>query len=154
MTKLDQTLFNKVEKVASTVLQDLRAKGYIVPTKLDNNRVSFEGYIVGRDKNGFYYIEHNTRFLNLKNINLAQSAILIANCLALGRIKYDQIIEDDMIYGYRTFDQEVFKRGMEKSKADADRYAFYRTRFLDAKLKAAQRQDRIKNSFEKLTSLR
>jgi hypothetical protein len=154
MTQLDPKLFVKVETLAHTVLKDLRSKGYIVPTKLGKDKFSFDGYVVGRDAEGFYYIVNPNRFTNIRKINLLQTAAVVANNLALGRLTVDKVLEADRNYGYKMFDQAIFDRCMKRSQQDIDKFAFYQTRLQDAKMQAESCKNTITASFEKLRSLR
>lgn len=155
MTQLsDPKLFTKVETLAHVVISELKQKGYIVPTKVGKNIVSFDGYIVGKDTDGFYFIKNARTFTDIQRINLPQTAAVVANNLALGRVLTEKLIEADRMYGYKLFDQEIYKRCMKRSKGDVDKYCFYETRLEDAKKMAEQHKRDIVNSFEKLRSLR
>jgi hypothetical protein len=154
MIDLDPELFIKVENVAKTVIDSLKKKGYVVPTALSNNRVNFNGYIVGRDQDGYYYI-HNPRTDTLiDKINLPQTAAVIANNLALGKYSIENLISHDKHYGYRDFDQAIFKRAMERSRKNIDQFAYWQTRYNTARQQAKSYKNTIIHSFEKLRSLR
>jgi hypothetical protein len=154
MIDLDPELFIKVEKVAKTVIESLRKKGYVVPSALSNNRVNFNGYIVGQDVDGYYYI-HNLRTDTLINrINLPQTAAVVANNLALGKSTAEILLSQDRYFGYRDFDQAVFKRAMDRSKQNIDQFAYWQTRYNTARQQAKSYKATIVNSFEKLRSLR
>ena len=154
MIDLDPELFIKVEKVAKTVIDSLKKKGYIVPSALSNNRVNFNGYIVGQDVDGYYYI-HNLRTDTLINrINLPQTAAVVANNLALGKSTAEILLNQDRYFGYRDFDQAVFKRAMDRSKQNIDQFVYWQTRYNTARQQAKSYKTTIVNSFEKLRSLR
>lgn len=154
MTDLDPSLFIKVEKIAKTVIDSLKKKGYVVPSSLSNNRVNFDGYIVGRDREGFYYISNPRKDTLIDKINLPQTAAVVANNLALGKSAVDVLLIQDKYFGYKDFDQAVFKRAMDRSKQNIDQFAYWQTRYNDAKHQAKSHRSAIVNSFEKLRSLR
>jgi hypothetical protein len=154
MIDLDPALFIKVEKIAKTVIDSLKKKGYVVPSSLSNNRVNFDGYIVGRDDNGFYYIFNPKKDTLIDKINLPQTAAVVANNLALGKSAVEHLLVQDKYFGYRDFDQTVFKRAMERSKKNIDQFAYWQTRYNDAKHQATAYKTTIVHSFEKLRSLR
>ena len=154
MTDLDPALFNKVERVAKTVLDSLKKKGYVVPSSMSNNRVNFDGYIVGRDREGYYYISNPDRDLLIDKINLPQTAAVIANNLALGRSNIENLLDQDKYFGFRDFDTLIFKRAMDRNKRDVDQYAYWQTRYNTARQQAKSHKITIVNSFEKLRSLR
>jgi len=154
MIDLDSSLFIKVEKIAKTVIDSLKKKGYVVPSSLSNNRVNFDGYIVGRDREGYYYITNPDRDLLIDKINLPQTAALVANNLALGRSNVEHLLDQDKYFGYKDFDQAIFKRAMDRSKQNIDQFTYWQTRHNDAKHQAKSHRSAIVNSFEKLRSLR
>jgi hypothetical protein len=154
MIDLDPELFIKVEKVAKTVIDSLRKKGYVVPSALSNNRVNFNGYIVGQDREGYYYIHNPRQDTLIDKINLPQTAAVVANNLALGRSTTESLLSQDRYFGYRDFDQAVFKRAMDRSKRDVDQFAYWQTRYNTARQQAKSYKATIVNSFEKLRSLR
>jgi len=154
MIDLDPSLFIKVEKIAKTVIDSLKKKGYVVPSSLSNNRVNFDGYIVGRDREGFYYISNPRKDTLIDKINLPQTAAVVANNLALGKSAVDSLLVQDKYFGYKDFDQAVFKRAMDRNKQDIDQFAYWQTRYNDAKHQAKSHRSAIVNSFEKLRSLR
>ena len=153
-TRLNPELFNKVENLAHTVLEDLKKKGYVVPTRVDSKTISFHGYVVGQDDEGFYYIKNSKNFTDIRKINLPQTAAVVANDLALGKALVGKLLDSDRMYGYKMFDQEVYKRCMKRHKSDIDKYCLYQTRLQDAKKIANSHKQAIINSFEKLRSLR
>ena len=154
MIDLDPSLFIKVEKIAKTVIDSLKKKGYVVPSSLPNNRVNFDGYIVGRDQEGFYYISNPRKDILIDKINLPQTAAVVANNLALGKSAVDSLLVQDKYFGYKDFDQAIFKRAMNRSKQNIDQFTYWQTRHNDAKHQAKSHRSAIVNSFEKLRSLR
>jgi len=154
MTELDPALFNKVERVAKTVIDSLKKKGYVVPSSMSNNRVNFDGYIVGRDREGYYYISNSNRDMLIDKINLPQTAAVVANNLALGRNNIENLLDQDKYFGFRDFDTLIFKRAMDRNKQDIDQYAYWQTRYNTARQQAKSHKIAIVNSFEKLRSLR
>lgn len=153
MTDLDPDLFLKIENTARTVIDSLKKKGYVVPTSLPGNRVNFNGFIVGRDKEG-YYIQNPRTDTLINRINLPQTAAVVANSLALGKYKIENILSQDRRWGYRDFDMMVFKRAMERTRNNIDQFAFWQTRYNSARQQAITSRNTIMHAFEKLRSLR
>jgi hypothetical protein len=119
MPKVQKNLVDKVKVLADTVKKDLRKKGVIIPVKHKDGTISFDNYSVVKRTNGYY-------ILNIKGsevagpINLAQTAIVLANGLALGRQVDDNILHADKYYGYRFFDEEVFTKSANNSLKTKD----------------------------------
>ena len=100
MKKLDPKLFSKVEIVAENVLRNLKKKGYVVPSLLENNTINFDGFIVGRDRDDLYFVKHVNREIKIPRINLPQTAALLANSLALGKNadeKFESLIDNSVL---------------------------------------------------------
>ncbi len=154
MKAVDKELFNKVENVAKTVLNDLRKKGYVVPTKVDNNVIDFDGFKVGKDIENTYYIVNQRHDITIRYINLPQTAALLANRLALGKGVDNAILNDDRTYGFRQFDMQRYKQSMSKVKKDFDQFTVFETRYQIAEAQAKNCKRRIADAFEKLRRLR
>ncbi len=154
MKAVDKELFNKVENVAKTVLNDLRKKGYVVPTKIDNNVIDFDGFKVGKDIENTYYIVNQRYDITIRYINLPQTAALLANRLALGKGVDNTILNDDRTYGFRQFDMQRYKQSMSKVKKDFDQFTVFETRYQMAESQAKNCKRRITDAFEKLRRLR
>jgi len=154
MKAADKELFNKVENVAKTVLGDLRTRGYVVPTKIDNNTIDFDGYRVGKDIENTYYIANRRNDLTVRYINLPQTAALLANRLALGKGIDESLLNEDRTYGFRQFDMQRYRQSMKKNSKDIDQYTFFETRLKIAEAQAKNSKNRIFDAFEKLRRLR
>jgi hypothetical protein len=154
MKKLDPKLFSKVEIVAENVLRNLKKKGYVVPSLLENNTINFDGFIVGKDRDDLYFVKHVNREIKIPRINLPQTAALLANSLALGKNADEKLLAKDREYGFREFDKQIYKRAMKRSKNDVDRFIFFETRYNLAHAQARSYKASILNSFEKLRSIR
>ena len=154
MTKIDHKLFTRVESVAKTVLDNLKRKGLVVPNKVGRNTFNFNGFIVGKDSAGAYYIRHPLRELNIEGINLPQTAAILANQLGLGRNTDTQILNNDRAYGFREFDKQIFQRAMIRHKNNIDQFIYYESRYKIASDQSAEHKKQITNSFEKLRSIR
>jgi len=154
--KLTEQLHKQVEDLANGVRKDFRSKGIIIPRKEDNGSINFDGYFVVRDKTGFYSILNRVNSIIIKNINLPQSAVLIANKLALGRPIDDKIVSQDMQYGFNSFEEEQCKRVASKmaKKNDWERFDSLVVKQGIAHLKAEYAKKTILSSFEKLRQLR
>jgi hypothetical protein len=155
MTKLNEKLFTQIENVAKSVRQQLRNKGYIVPQRGPNNSYIFERYTVKKDYTGFYSIVNSNNEIIVQQINLPQTAALIANNLALGKFLDSKLIELDTNYGYKEFDYQVFKNAAERNKSkDLDLSIFYETRCKMAESLKKEYKKQIQSQFDKLCRLR
>jgi hypothetical protein len=151
-------LYNDIICLVQKVKKDLRAKGLIIPVKENNGVYRIGHYSIVRNSDGFYSISH---VLNSKNIpsingiNLPQTAILIANQLALGRWTNDKIISMDKQYGYGMFEECQYKHMISSmiKKNDWDRADTLLIKQNIAHNKAEIAKGHILMSFEKLCRL-
>jgi len=154
MKKIPNKLFQKVESLAKSVLTDFQRRGYVIPVEQHDGRIKIGAYIVGKNSNGFYSVTDNRNNVYVDNLNLKQTAALIANDLALGKILDKAIIDADKTYGYRLFDQQVYENAAKRKKNTLDQDVFYETRCNIARVQKEQAKQQIFNSFRKLTSIR
>lgn len=154
--KLSKQLHKKVEDLANSVRNDFRSRGIVIPMKEDNGIINLDGFFVVRNKNGFYSILNKVKTAIVENINLPQTAVLVANKLALGRSVDDRLIAQDTQYGYNAFEEEQCKRIASKmaKQNDWERFDSLVVKQGIAHLKAEYAKKNIISSFEKLRQLR
>lgn len=154
--KINNQLFKKIEELAEGVKKDFRSKGVIIPVKESDGSVKFNNYTIIRDRNGFYSVVSASDITIVSNINLPQSAIILANALALGRGTDDKIINYDKQYGFNSFEEEQCKRvaaSMAKKK-DWERVDTLIIKQNIARQRAEHAKDAVLKSFEKFRRLR
>ena len=153
MKKIPDKVLLKFEALAKDVFSDLKRKGHVVPMQDENGSIKFEDFTV-RKQNNFYRIVGKNGTRIAENINLPQTAVLLAHDLALGKILDSSIITIDKEYGYRLFDEEVYASAANRKKNNLDQVIFYRTRSEIARVQKSRLKNRILDSFRKLTSIR
>lgn len=155
MTQLEDNFLDKVEKLAKSVKQDLKRKGFVVPSKSEDGTYIFENYKIKKEETGFYSIFDKNNELIVSKINLPQTAALLANDLALGKFLDSKLIDLDKNYGYRDFDCELFESASLKyRKTDLDKFFFYNTRYNLAREQKKICKEQILAKFEKLRRVR
>lgn len=154
MKKNNTAIFAKVEQVAKKVINNLKNNGYIVPVKKPDGSVHFDNYIVEKTSAGFYSVKGTRGHVYVEHLNLPQSAAIIANDLALGRILNKNLINLDREYGYKVFDEELFKKNIKNKKHNIDQLIHYKTRMETATHQAKQIKNSIDRSFLKLSCIR
>ena len=100
-------VYNKFKTVAKTVKEELKRKGMIIPVKNPNGSITLDSYTIIKLKNGFYEIRDRHGETVVGNINLPQSAALMANGLALGKWLDEKIYNLDREYGYKSFERDL-----------------------------------------------
>lgn len=119
MQTTKKNLFDKVTKLARTVKQDVKDKGLVVPVRLPNGNIQVGSYTIVKSNHQYFVRDKGNR--NLAGpLNLAQTAAVIANDLALGRKLDAVLIRNDAWYGYREFDEQVANNIAEHARKEKD----------------------------------
>ena len=150
MPKVQKNLVNTVKTLADTVKQDLFKKGVIVPVKNKDGSVNFGDYTMTR-RGLNYWISKRGHDL-IGPINLAQTAIVTANYLALGKTADDKLLESDRWYGFKNFDEEVYTNSANNSlkNKNYDRADWCFTKASIAKMQKEQYRSSVMTSFNRL----
>jgi len=147
-------LYNKFVMVLDRVKNDLRRRGVVIPVANDDGSVTLGSYSIDRDLDGFYFINDRNNNVIIDHINLPQTAVVLANGLALGRCLDAKMVEADQNYGYALFDELVQSRAIEKNnRRDPDYADIMLTKCVTSRLKKESCRRDIIRSFEKLRKL-
>lgn len=139
-------LYKKILEISNEVKQNLRKKGVVVPSKNKDGSISMGNYTVTKD-NEFYNIIDRKGIPVVENINLPQTAVLMANSLAVGRNIDTQIMAKDRSYGFALFEEALTKRAMAKSK-NIDKWDIMTTKHMLAQAKKNYFKEQIVSSFK------
>jgi hypothetical protein len=149
-----EEIYKKVLKVSQTVEKDFRTRGIVIPTQNNDGTVSVGSYMIVKNGNGYYFIKDRTNEIVVDQINLPQTAALLANSLALGRFADSKLIAEDKNYGYALFEEQLHKQALSRSKnRDIDYFHITMTKFIISQTKKNVHKQSIVNSFEKLRKL-
>lgn len=151
MNTIPEELYTRIKKVSDKVRQNLLLKGVVVPIKNKNGTISIGHFTIVKENNGSFSILDYSNEIMVKHINLPQTAILVSNKLALGLYKDTELLEMDRKYGSADFEEELYKRALNRKNSNVS--SLYVSRYDDAKLKKAENKRNIVRSFEKLIKL-
>lgn len=156
MSSTTDQIYKKLNTVAQTVREELRKKGVVIPVKNSNGSIKLENYTIVKQKTGFFTIFDKHGDAVVEKINLAQSAALMANSLALGRWLDTNIRDLDREYGYKSFEYELLEKNASKNlkNNNVDRADMLFTKSKIAKNKVESAKNQILSNFEKLRSIR
>ena len=115
--KPHQLLLKKFSKLSTQIKTEFRDRGFVIPTTAKNGDVRLGNYYVRRGQDGFYSILGFNGYVVVEKINLPQTAILLANGLALGRFLDDDLVQLDRAYGYALFEEQLTKKRAEVNRA-------------------------------------
>jgi hypothetical protein len=128
MPLTENHLFEKFEKMAKAIKQDFKNKGLVIPSKRKDGSILIGDYIVVK-KSGAYYINNRRGHSVVGPLNLPQTAIVVANDLALGRWADQRLLESDKWYGWKAFAEQAATaqadrayRNKDPDRADLSQY--------------------------------
>lgn len=146
-----QNLYHKIEKLSNEVLGNLKKKGLVVPIENDDGSISVGRYFICKSQ-GFYSIKNFAYEIIVDQINLPQTALIIANDLALNKFLDWNTIQLDKQYGYAMFEETLYKKIAKKRKS-LDDFDIALTKSVIAKDKKDNHKKVILTKFEKLRKL-
>lgn len=151
MKKIPEFVYSKVAVLSDEIKKEFRKKGIIIPDTNEDGSIRLGVFNVVRTKNGFYQIQDTKGRSIVENINLPQTAVILANDMALGRIVNSDIIKKDQMYGYAFFEEQLHKKSAEKYRANnIDQSVLRTTKQLISKGKKDYFKNEIVKHFEKL----
>lgn len=155
MTKLSNKIYQKIQHINRDVKDNLRRKGFIYPVKKSDGTVVVGNYLIKKNSNNFFDIFDKNQTIILQDINLAESAILIANELALTNCVNSVKINVDRQYGYTMFDIKRYDHSIKSlfKKQNFDRLDLMIAKKSSAMFKAKRLKSIIQSDYEKLLQL-
>jgi len=151
MENIPNELFQKVVKLSSEVKNKFHEQGIAIPIKNDDGTISIGNYKIIKENN-FYSIVDYADVIVVDKINLPQSAIMLANSLALGKFLDKKLILKDQKFGYALF-EELLHAKLIKGNVNSDFKDIQLSKMNIAKSKKQFYKRDIKQSFEKLRKL-
>jgi hypothetical protein len=154
MTVIDRNLFDKIEDLAITIKQEFKRKGFVIPSQHKDGSVQIGGYFIVKKDDGYWI---NNRHGNAVEgpLNLARTAIVVANELALGKWVDTDLITKDRWYGFKAFDERVANAKIIQAinRDDNDRADVNRIRAVIAREQKLHYKKDIDSRFAKLRKL-
>lgn len=121
MTQVDERIYRKITKLTNEVKTKLYRKGLVIPSKNLDGTISVGKYIITKTSDTYFQILEKNGDVLVDNINLPQTAAIVANSLALGQKVNKEILLKDQTYGSAVFEELLYNHRIENSKEDDDR---------------------------------
>jgi hypothetical protein len=153
MKPIPTDLYAKIERVSETVRKGFLNKGIVIPVKNRDGSINLGRFKVVNQHNGFYAIYDQQGESIVDQINLPQTAALIANDLALNRWLDKQLLDQDRQYGYALFEETLYKQRLTKKNQPLDLFEIALSRNTTLKRKRENYERDIIKKFEKLRKL-
>lgn len=148
MNNVSKEIWDKIYSLSLNVKNNLKNKGFVVPIQNDDGTIRIGFYIIKKEKT-FYSVYDTSNYLIVDNLNLPQSAVLIANGLALGKFLDKTILELDRNYGYALFEEQLKYRSKIKN------YETFEIRNMKSDIASFKKQRclfKINDQFKKLNA--
>jgi len=102
-------IFNKIINLSKMINDTMSRKGIAIPVENENGTISLGNYTIVKEDQFFSILDYrNEKIINY--INLPQTAILLANNLALGKFVDKNLLQTDQKYGYALFEEKLHSR--------------------------------------------
>jgi hypothetical protein len=150
----EKHLFEKFTKLANAVRQDFKRKGIVLPSQQRDGSIQIGTYNIKKTDSAYYVRDRNNHIV-AGPLNLAQTAVVVANDLALGRWPDHKLIDDDRWYGYKAFAEQsaLYIAETAGKRKDADRADFSLYRAAIAAEQKLTYKKTIDSRFNKLCKL-
>lgn len=154
--KTIKEIYSQITKLNKEVKQKLLQKGLVVPIKRDDATIQVGPYFIKKIVQGHYNIVDDKNYIVVEGINLPQTAIIIANKLALNKWTDVDLIQIDKKYGYAVFDELAHTRSKKTNlkKQNYDRADIMYNKSLIANRKKEYYKNLINVNFRKLLEFR
>lgn len=154
--KTTDELYFKIQQLNQATKENLLKKGIVVPIQKGDGSIKIGNYLIKKITKSFYTIyDYNNRPI-LEGINLPQTAILIANKLALGKWVDADLLQLDKKYGYASFDELAHYRSylLNSKQKKYDKSDIMNIKSITAQKKKDYYKKAILSNFQKLLEFR
>lgn len=145
-------VLEKLQAVKGAVKKSLREKGVVVPVKTSHG-IKLDDFEIVEDATGFSVLD-KFKEKQYSKLYFVQTAVVIANALALNRqVKREWVIHD-AIAGSADFDLKVFDKRYQSSVKKKDGFGidFYSTRIFETRLKFKTHMEELNSAYSRLVT--
>jgi hypothetical protein len=148
-----EKLYRKIQELAKKVKNDFRRKGMIIPTRDSKHSIRIGNYLIKRKENEFYAVISVDGEIMADQLNLPQTAALIANQLALKQQFDKGLLEIDRDYGYACFESQLYNKARQRTLKDPEYFNIRMYEYENSADKAETLKNYIVSQFEKLNKI-
>jgi hypothetical protein len=155
MKKNPEEIYAQIQLINQSVRQKLNNRGLVAPAVNNDGTIRVGNYKIVKEPTGFYTVVDRFHRAMASNINLPQTAAVLANNLALGQWTDQNLITLDRRYGYALFDEEVHERSAKRStqQKNWDRSELMWEKSRTARQRKESYREKILLSFNKLIKI-
>lgn len=149
--KIESRIFNQIANIALRTKKEFREIGVVIPTTNERGQIKIGRYIIDKNSKG-YFIQNSYGEVVYSEINLPQTALLVANSLALGKVVNQNILNYDIQHGFSEFEELNYQRLSKNlmQKKDWERYQAILIKQELAQERAEFAKKEIQRAFAKL----
>jgi hypothetical protein len=149
-------IYSKIQELNRDFKEELKRQGVVIPLRKKNGSIQIGSYFIKKGNDGFYSVLDFRNEAIIGRINLPQTAAVLANKLALGRLIDDDILQADIRYGHALFEELLHRRLAENSlkSSNYDKAEVMYTKLAISKHRKEQFKREIDKGFEKLVRFR
>jgi hypothetical protein len=148
---LIEQLYHNLVSMTKLTQEQFIKQGQVVPTKTSSGHVRLGSYVIIQKHDQYEIYNLNGQKL-YDGICLPETAILVANALALGNVPNYQILTQDNRYGFAIFDQKNLSR-LIKYANTPDRLKILEDKLEWAEHKARESRQYVQKQFENICSV-
>jgi hypothetical protein len=152
MENLPNNLYRKIQQLSFEVKEELRKKGVVAPMKNDDGSIGIGSFKIVKTGDGYSILNSRDEIVE-DNINLPQTAVLLANDLALGRFRDNTVINNDRKYGYALFEEQLHTRSKTRKNSTITYFDVSLAKASEARSKKEFYKRDLLNKYEKLMRL-
>lgn len=115
----EKHLFEKFQQLAKAVRSDFKNKGLIIPVQNKDGTIQIGAFTIAKRDSAYYITSKNGEVI-VGPLNLAQTAVVVANDLALERWPDNVLINNDKWYGYKAFAEAAAINVAERARKNKD----------------------------------
>jgi hypothetical protein len=154
MKTLTDDLYKQIEQLNNRVRSDFYNKGLVLPIRNRDGSIGIGMYKIKKTSGQFYAILNHNNEIVADQINLPQTAALVANELALGKFLNKDLIQTDRDYGYALFEEELQHRAVIRSnRKGLDHFDIMLSKCMISRAKKEEYKRVIMKSFDKLKKI-
>lgn len=107
---MKNNVYNRIVNLTQKVCEDFKKRGIAIPIRDKKGNIKVGKYLIVRNSEGQYKIVNDRFEILYNNINLPQTAILVANSLATNQNVNKEVLRQDLVYGTKMFDDINYTR--------------------------------------------
>lgn len=145
-------VLEKLQAVKGVVKKALREKGVVVPVKTSRG-LKLDEFEIVEEVTGFSVLD-KWKEKQYSKLYFMQTAVVIANALALNKQVKKEWVIHDAIAGSADFDLKVFDKRYQSSVKKNDGFGidFYSTRIFETKLKFKTHIEELNSAYSRLVN--